>query len=88
MKNELGIEVCCENCKHYNGKGCTRIEEDNKSVFNTPRCWFLCDIVAYSKRIIELQEQLEISENAYHKSLDAYHDVAEQLEELKARSRK
>ena len=57
MKNELGIEVCCYNCKHYNGKGCTWVEEDNKRVFKTSRCWFLCDVVAYSKRIKELQEQ-------------------------------
>jgi hypothetical protein len=86
MKNKLGIEICCANCiikntmmlrQTFDCEYCRK----KKYVFFNPYD------EAYENRIKELQGQLEIYENAYHKSLDAYHDVAEQLEELKARSR-
>lgn len=87
MKNKLGIEVKCENCdSHYRGfcddYWCRREKGNPKKDFRH----FAPSNQAYKARIKELQEQLKIFENAYHKSLDAYHNVAEQLEELKARS--
>lgn len=86
MKNELGIKICCENCI---------VKESTilRQTFDCEYCrkneyaFYHTKDEIYRNRIKELQEQLEISENAYHKTLDAYHDVAEQLEELKARSR-
>lgn len=85
MKNELGIEVKCDNC--WLKYDCN-LPVENACRKDGEHLYFLPSIEASSNRIKELQEQLEISENAYHKTLDAYHDVAEKLEELKARSRK
>ena len=64
MKNELGIEVCCENCWHSssntwraNGNKCELYEEDGKNVVNTKRCRFWITNDVYESRIKELQEQ-------------------------------
>lgn len=84
MKNELGIEVKCKSCQHR--IGCWRYNYKYEKL--EPCDNFYPDDENMVNRIKELQEQLEISENAYHKTLDAYHDVAEKLEELKVRSRK
>lgn len=60
MKNKLGIEIHCENCKQCtdNGNGCGIMEDDNQSVFGTHRCVFSPSTEAYETRIKELQEQL------------------------------
>lgn len=59
MKNELGIKICCENCKHCtdNGNGCGLIEMPNDGIFGTRHCAFSPSKEAYEIRIKELQEQ-------------------------------
>lgn len=88
MQNELGIKICCENCMVKNSMCIGYTPFDCEICLKRDYALFNTSLEAYANRIRELQEQLETSENAYHKTLDAYHDVAEKLEELKARSRK
>ena len=64
MKNELGIEIKCENCWHSSlntwlatGNKCELHGEDGKIVINTKRCRFWITNDAYEARIKELQEQ-------------------------------
>lgn len=54
MKNELGIEVCCENC--YLNFDCNLLVEKN-CIINGQYLSFLPSIEASSERIKELQQQ-------------------------------
>jgi hypothetical protein len=56
MKNELGIEVCCENC--YLNFDCNLLVEKN-CIINGQYLSFLPSIEASSERIKELQAKLE-----------------------------
>lgn len=60
MKDENGIEICCENCDDFipvgtNSRGCTLYEEDCEYVFGGERCVFKASSEAYEARIQELQ---------------------------------
>ena len=62
MKDENGIEICCENCDDFipvgtNGRGCTLYEEDCEYVFGGERCVFKASSKAYEARIAELQAE-------------------------------
>lgn len=61
MKNELGIEVCCENCKQCtdNGNGCGLIEMPNDGIFGTRHCTFSPSKEAYETRISTLNKHYE-----------------------------
>lgn len=53
MKNELGIEVCCENCENAFDSCYGDKEEVCQS---QDYCFFIATTEAYEKRIKELQE--------------------------------
>jgi hypothetical protein len=66
MKNELGIEIKCENCWNSSlntwlatGNKCELYREDGEAVVNTKRCRFWATDDAYEARIKELQKQVE-----------------------------
>ena len=80
MINELGIEVKCENCEYL--FDCYEVELCEHYERFTPSNSVL------KKRVEELQNQLGIFEKMYNRVLNAYHEVAEQLEDLKAKTRK
>ena len=52
MKNELGIRICCENCKYYNPIKCIHFDAciDNLTYFRS-------SYLILQSRIRELQEQ-------------------------------
>ena len=58
MKDELGIEIRCENCKFCSKQWCTLLEETTMRVSETVRCVFKPDDIIYKQRIEELQEQV------------------------------
>ena len=63
MKDENGIEICCENCDDFipvgtNGRGCALYEEDCDNVFGEKRCIFKASSEALEARIADLEKKL------------------------------
>ena len=87
MKNELGIEIKCENCWNSSlntwlatGNKCELYREDGKIVINTKRCRFWITDDAYNARIKELQQQVEELE-AENNGLNEYYQEQQFTEE-------
>ena len=76
MKNELGIEVCCENC--YLNFDCN-LPVENACRINGEYLSFLPSIEASATRIKELQEQLELESKLSQKEIKLLNKKIEKL---------
>lgn len=87
MKNGLGIEVCCKNCKQCTSGGCGIMEMSNYFIFRTRHCAFSPSKEAYEARIKELQEiefENKLEKSHLQKEIEkAYNFISKLKEKLR-----
>lgn len=81
MKDENGIEICCENCRH-----CEYCDDkffpDTGTTANS--CGFLPSVAAYEARIAELQNELDKTGKKLTETIKLLSEQSRECGELEA----